>query len=64
MDVIAQIATTAGAVVIPPADSDAVAIQPTFDHAVPESMLGFACAVGGNDGSGWILDEAVFVHTN
>ena len=53
MDVIAQIATTAGAVVIPSADSDALAVQPRYrvspwnwgedttpiDHAIPESMV-------------------------
>ena len=53
MQVIAQIANTAGAVVIPLADSDALALQPRYkispwnwledttpiDHAIPESMV-------------------------
>ena len=53
MEVIAKIATTAGAVVIPSADSDALAVQPRYrispwnwgedttpiDHAIPESMV-------------------------
>ena len=53
MEVIAQIATTAGAVVIPSANNDALAVQPRYrvspwnwgedttpiDHAIPESMV-------------------------
>ncbi len=53
MQVIAQIANTAGAVVIPSADTDALALQPRYkispwnwledntpiDHAIPESMV-------------------------
>ena len=53
MQVIARLATTAGAVVIPVADTDALAVQPRYrvspwaweeettsvDHAIPESMI-------------------------